>query len=85
MRIIYITSSMPYGSRETFVISEVEEVRKQGHEVLIVPMHPRGPVLHTDAKPLLEYVTRPTIAFSTYREGCRRSVRAGSSQDGKSY
>jgi colanic acid/amylovoran biosynthesis glycosyltransferase len=57
MRIIYITSSMPYGAVETFVISEVEEVRKQGHDVLIVPMHPRGPVLHTDTKPLLEYVS----------------------------
>jgi hypothetical protein len=41
MRIIYITSSMPYGPREAFIISEVEEVRKQGHEVLIVPMYPR--------------------------------------------
>lgn len=57
MRIIYITSSMPYGAGETFVMLEVEEVRKQGHEVLIVPMHPRGPLLHTVAKPLLEYVS----------------------------
>jgi hypothetical protein len=30
---------LPYGPGETL---EVEEVRKQGHEVLIVPMHPRG-------------------------------------------
>jgi colanic acid/amylovoran biosynthesis glycosyltransferase len=56
VRIIYVTSSMPYGPAETFLISEVEEVRKQGHEVLVVPMYPRGSVLHTDAKPLLEYV-----------------------------
>ena len=49
MRIIYVTSSMPYGPAETFVISEVEEVRKQGHEVLVVPMYPRGSVLHADA------------------------------------
>lgn len=63
MRIVYITSSMPYGPGETFVISEVEEVRKQGHEVLVVPMYPRGPVLHTDAKPLLEYVsTQPLLS-----------------------
>jgi hypothetical protein len=32
----------PYGPGETFVMLEVEEVRKQGHEVLIAPMHPRG-------------------------------------------
>jgi hypothetical protein len=33
---------LPHGPRETFVILEVEEVRKQGHEILIVPMQPRG-------------------------------------------
>jgi hypothetical protein len=42
VRIIYVTSSMPYGPAETFLISEVEEVRKQGHEVLVVPMYPGG-------------------------------------------
>src|SRR5215204_4475904 len=56
MRIIYVTSSMPYGPGEAFLIPEVGEVRKQGHDVLVVPMYPRGSVLHTDAKPLLEYV-----------------------------
>jgi hypothetical protein len=33
---------LPYGPGETFVILEVEEERKQGQEVLIVPMHPSG-------------------------------------------
>jgi hypothetical protein len=37
-----MASSMPYGPRETLVILEVREVRNQGHEVLIVPMHPRA-------------------------------------------
>lgn len=69
MRIIYITSSMPYGARETFIISEVEEVRKQGHEVLIVPMHPRGPVVHTDAKPLLECATSQPLLSPRIAKG----------------
>jgi colanic acid/amylovoran biosynthesis glycosyltransferase len=84
MRIIYVTSSMPYGPVETFVISEIEEVRKQGHEVLVVPMYPRGPVLHTDAKPLLEYVSAqpllsPRIAKSaaeTFVRAPTRTIRA---------
>ena len=33
---------LPYVSGETSVMLEVEEVRKQGHEVLIVPMHPKA-------------------------------------------
>jgi len=45
MRIVYVALSIPYGLGETFVISEVEEVRRQEHEVLIVPMDPEGPRL----------------------------------------
>jgi colanic acid/amylovoran biosynthesis glycosyltransferase len=77
MRIIYVTSSMPYGPVETFVISEVEEVMKQGHEVLIVPMYPRGPVLHTDAKPLLEYVSaQPLLSLRIAKWAAETFVRA---------
>jgi colanic acid/amylovoran biosynthesis glycosyltransferase len=77
MRIIYVTSSMPYGPVETFVISEVEEVRKQGHEVLVVPMYPRGPVLHTDAKPLLEYVSaQPLLSPRIAKSAAEMFVRA---------
>jgi colanic acid/amylovoran biosynthesis glycosyltransferase len=77
MRIIYITSSMPYGPVETFVISEVEEVRKQGHDVLIVPMYPRGQVLHTDAKPLLEYVSsQPLLSPRIAKWAAEGFVRA---------
>ena len=64
-------------SGETFVISEVEEVRKQGHEVLVVPMHPRGSVLHTDAKPLLEYVcAQPLLSPPIAKGAAEAFVRA---------
>ncbi len=77
MRIIYVTSSMPYGPGETFVISEVEEVRRQGHEVLIVPMYPKGPMLHTDAKPLLEHVTsQPLLSPRIAKSAAEVFVRA---------
>jgi colanic acid/amylovoran biosynthesis glycosyltransferase len=77
MRIIYVTSSMPYGTVETFVISEVEEVRKQGHEILVVPMYPRGSALHSRAKPLLEYVcAQPLLSTPIVKGAAEAFVRA---------
>lgn len=79
MRIIYVTSSTPYGPGETFVIPEIEEVRNQGHEVLIVPMYPRGPVLHTDARPLLEStVAQPLFSPNVARRAVEEFRRAPS-------
>lgn len=64
MRIIYVTSSLPHGKGEAFVIPEVEELKRRGHEVLVVPMYPRGEVVHGDAGPLLEHaVVRPLISL----------------------
>jgi glycosyltransferase involved in cell wall biosynthesis len=63
MRIVYVPSSLPYGSGETFVIPEIEELTRQGHEVMIVPMYPRGSVLHEDAKALIERtITRSLLS-----------------------
>ena len=53
MRLIYVTSTLPYGKKEAFVIPEVRGLLERGHEVLVVPAYPRGEVLHGDAKPLL--------------------------------
>ena len=53
MRVVYVLSSLPYGSGEAFIIPEIEELIRQGHKVIIVPMYPRGPVLHEDAKALV--------------------------------
>jgi colanic acid/amylovoran biosynthesis glycosyltransferase len=63
MRILYITSSLPHGKGEAFVIPEIEELLKRGHEVLLVPMYPRGPVLHGDGALLLDHaVVRPLLS-----------------------
>lgn len=53
MRIVYVTSSLPYGPGETFIVPEIEELRRRGHEILIVPMWPRGPIVHEGARRLL--------------------------------
>lgn len=53
MKIVYVTSSLPHGPGEAFIIPEIEELLRQGHEVLLVPMYPRGAVFHERAKALL--------------------------------
>lgn len=49
MRLIYITSSFPFGSGEAFVMPELAALENHGHHVRVVPLWPRGKVTHTDA------------------------------------
>jgi colanic acid/amylovoran biosynthesis glycosyltransferase len=64
MKILFITSSFPYGPSETFLMPEIRELMKTGHEVIIVPAYPRGEVVHDAAAPLLENtVRRPVISL----------------------
>lgn len=51
MRIIYITTSLPNGSGEAFIIPEVKELISNGNEVIIVPMNPKGSVVHSSLNP----------------------------------
>jgi colanic acid/amylovoran biosynthesis glycosyltransferase len=64
MRLVYLTVSMPFGSSEAFFIPEVNELRRRGHELLIVPRSPQGTeVLNHDAVELPALsVRRPTVS-----------------------
>jgi colanic acid/amylovoran biosynthesis glycosyltransferase len=53
MRLVYVTSSFPYGHGEGFLVAELRELERQGHDVTIVPTLARGPMVHQDARPLL--------------------------------
>jgi colanic acid/amylovoran biosynthesis glycosyltransferase len=55
VKLLYVTSSLPYGPGEAFIIPEIQEMIRCGHEVMIVPMFPRGQVVHEDAEALLRY------------------------------
>jgi glycosyltransferase involved in cell wall biosynthesis len=73
MRIIYVTSSLPHGKKEAFIIPEIEELKRQGHEVLVVPTYPRGEVLHGDARPLLGHVvSRPLVSAGIAKVAVRQ-------------
>lgn len=52
MRIVYVTSSFPFGRTEGFLAPELEELRRQGHHARVVPIQPGGPVLHATHRTL---------------------------------
>src|SRR3712207_3015343 len=73
MRIIYVTSSLPNGKKEAFIIPEIKELKRQGHEILIVPTYPRGEVLHGDAKPLMSHViSKPLLSAGIAKAAVRQ-------------
>jgi colanic acid/amylovoran biosynthesis glycosyltransferase len=79
VRLAYVTSSFPYGHGEGFLVAEVEELIRQGHELTLVPTFARGPVVHEDVRRFLPLVNRqhllsPTVLTSAAREA-RRSRR----------
>lgn len=84
MRLLYVTSSLPYGPGEAFVIPELTELIRRGHAVTIVPAYGRGAVVHDDARPLVGAATRrrlvsPAIARDAVLEllrAPRRVLRA---------
>jgi colanic acid/amylovoran biosynthesis glycosyltransferase len=76
MRIIYVTSSLPHGKKEAFIIPEVTELKRRGQEVLIVPTYPRGEVLHGDVKALLSDVASvPLVSLGIAKAAVRQFAR----------
>ena len=58
MRIIYVTSTLPHGPGEPFIIPEILELMRRGHEILVVPMNPqnpRNPLVHKNAQILTQH------------------------------
>jgi glycosyltransferase involved in cell wall biosynthesis len=72
---MYVTSTLPFGSGEPFVIPEIRELARREHDVTIVPMRPQGlVVVHDDIRPFLSStLARPLIcreiALAALREG----------------
>lgn len=56
MRLVYITASLPFGPYEAFVLPELEELLRRGHEIVLVPRRRQGEVIHGDAAHLVAHV-----------------------------
>jgi colanic acid/amylovoran biosynthesis glycosyltransferase len=75
MRIIYVTANLPYGTDESFIIAEIEELSRRGHEVLVVPRSPRGPCLH--GRSLLKQAHLEPLCSTRV---CRAALRAAAAR-----
>jgi colanic acid/amylovoran biosynthesis glycosyltransferase len=51
-RLLYVTSSFPYGLNDRFFAPEFRELLRQGVHVMSVPVRPRGPLTTPDAESL---------------------------------
>jgi glycosyltransferase involved in cell wall biosynthesis len=56
VRLVYVTSSFPFGHGEGFLVAELRALERLGHEVTVVPALARGPVVHEDARAFLARV-----------------------------
>ena len=74
MRLLYVTSSLPYGPGEAFVIPEVAALGRRGHELTLVPVHGRGPVLHDDARQLLDLCIERSLLSAAIARGALRQL-----------
>jgi colanic acid/amylovoran biosynthesis glycosyltransferase len=61
MRVLYITSSLPFGKGESFVLPEMAELTAMGHEVFLAPLWPRGKRMHDCAHLATEISTRTDL------------------------
>jgi colanic acid/amylovoran biosynthesis glycosyltransferase len=52
MRLLYVTSTFPYGEGEGFLVPEVAALDRLGNEVTVAPLRRRRSVVHADAQRL---------------------------------
>jgi len=67
MRIAYITAHSPWGKGETFILEEMLEIKRQGHDLIIIPRDPSGYIYHCGGKELQHLsVHLPVINFRIF-------------------
>lgn len=66
MKIAYITAQTPYGSGESFILPEILELHRRGHEIKVFPLRPNrdiGPgIERQEVAKLTEFI--PLLDFS---------------------
>jgi glycosyltransferase involved in cell wall biosynthesis len=73
-RLLYLTSSFPYGLNDLFFEPEVRELVRQGVDVRPVPIRPRGPLTAPDAESIS--LKRPLFDLDIATAAMAETVRA---------
>jgi len=80
MKIIFVTANLPYGTDEAFIIPEIDQLIRDGHQVLIVPRSPKGPIIH--GKDVLKHAKSETLWSATVM---KKAMRVASSSPGRTF
>lgn len=64
MKLIYVTSRAPFTDREAFLFAEMNELRRQGVDLTVVPLRPSGPIVHANPEEFLPISAREHLISS---------------------
>ena len=73
-KLLYVTSSFPYGLNDLFFEPEVRELVRQSVDVRPVPVRPRGPLTAADAESLS--LRRPLFDLGIATAAVAETLRA---------
>jgi colanic acid/amylovoran biosynthesis glycosyltransferase len=59
MKVIVVTANLPHSTDEAFLVPEINELIRSGHQVLVVPRSPKGPIIHGQS--LLKHTRRESL------------------------
>jgi colanic acid/amylovoran biosynthesis glycosyltransferase len=77
--VVYVTAQLPYGANEPFIVPEIAELERQGCDVTVVPVRPKGQVVHGDAQELLaQAVVVPLLSGAVLRSALAEATRSPS-------
>ena len=74
MKIIFVTANLPHGTDEAFIVPEIDQLIRDGHQVLIVPRSPNGLVIH--GKDVLKHSKSEALCSATVM---KKAVRVAAS------
>jgi glycosyltransferase involved in cell wall biosynthesis len=72
MHLIYVTAAM---RDEIYIVPEIMELEKRGHQVTVIPVRPHRPVFHKDAR-ALTMIVQPVLSVSIICNAIAEIVRA---------
>ncbi len=73
MKIVYVTSSFPFGESEVWAINEINSLLNHGTEILIVPRKGSGKIINKDALKFSKYLINvPLMNWRIFRFFIRR-------------
>jgi len=78
MKIIFVTANLPHGTDEAFIVPEIDQLMRAGHQVLIVPRSPNGPVIH--GKDFLKHSKSEALCSIAVMKKAIRVVRSAPSR-----